>query len=392
MCVFASHLLRRGDRFRNDVIIIDGRSFRVDSSAAGRGSLPRFALLPQGAGGRDEAPPDVESETSSVGADEELDEGAAIESSGGSVSLSDGEESGPRDLAGPAGSRKRRRAQGAGARLGGAALSASLDKALAGELTLCAADDAGAATAVAAKRAAVLAAKSTQQRTGIGNVSVANDVRGTGGHFSAADSAPHMLRAKALGYAEAFSSSQLPLDRPWDGPRVRGATAYRVGTSGDLRVLWRQVCRRESVKAMCSTAASVAAASGVAWTAPAASGPRSLTAAIGSVVGALGGEAAFRDAPEFPPDHRLLRDALRRAGLADLNPVDARALTDSETVGGMRESSRASTRAKGRRVPNSRAFVVKGNTHLDPEQRRAMVLARLQVLKSQEDRASGVTG
>lgn len=353
----------------------------MNSEVAGRRSHSRWVPIPLDAAvsGRGDSPADAESDPFEMSSSDASD--ASEESAGGASAASRDDALSASGRGGPVGARKRPRSQAApapsAANLGSALGLVPAGAVSAGDSLL--GTTAAATTTAAAKRLATIAARSTQQRVGIGNVSVANDVRLTGGHFSAADSAPHVLRAKAPGYAAAFTSSQLPLNRPWDGPPVQGATAYRVGATGDLRVLWRQVCRRESVRTLCSTAAALTAASG-ASAAP-ASGPRSLSSGISAVVSALGGETAFREAPEFPVDHAALRDALRRAGLADLNPVDVTSLSPGGVPTG--DSSRP---RKGRRVPNSRAFIVKGNAHLDPEQRRAMELARLQVLRSQEER------
>ena len=226
-------------------------------------------------------------------------------------------------------------------------------------------------------REATVAARSTLQRVGIGYVSVANDVIRTGGHFSAADTAPHMLRSSAAGYAEAFTPTQLPLNRAWDGPsELKGITAYRVGMPGDLRVLWREVSQRGSVQEI-RGAAAIPSTSGAA--ASATHGLQSCAAGVNALVTALGGDIAFREAPEeFPPDHVALREAAAKVGLDLLNPVESQAL-------GARTAARPGSKSdeKGRRRPNKQAFIVKGNTHLAPEQQKAMKLARLQVLKEQ---------
>ena len=98
------------------------------------------------------------------------------------------------------------------------------------------------ASAAAAAAAALFdrANASVLAEHGILTVSVGNAVMNSGGHFSASDTAPHVLRSTALGYAHAFSATSLPLDRPWDGPSGSGFRAFKYGLSGDLRVLWHE--------------------------------------------------------------------------------------------------------------------------------------------------------
>ena len=174
----------------------------------------------------------------------------------------------------------------------------------------------------------------------------------------------------------------MPLNRAWDGPRaLQGVTAYRLGATGDLRVLWREVCQRGVVKDMCAVAAAATAAAGAAGAA--ASGPLAAASGIHAVVAALGGETAFREAPEFPPDHAALRVALKHAGLAELNPVDAATLTGTGFI-----APAPKNRERKLRRLNRRNLIVTGLEHLPEEQRKAMLLARVQVLRASDSQAS----
>ena len=76
--------------------------------------------------------------------------------------------------------------------------------------------------------------------TGVHRPSVQNFNRAHGAAYSAADTLPHGLH-HSRGYAYPFTATQFPLDRAWDGPSAKGLALYRLGCTGDARVLWREI-------------------------------------------------------------------------------------------------------------------------------------------------------
>ena len=76
--------------------------------------------------------------------------------------------------------------------------------------------------------------------TGVHRPSVQNFNRAHGAAYSAADTLPHGLH-HSRGYAYPFTATHFPLDRAWDGPSAKGLALYRMGCTGDARVLWREI-------------------------------------------------------------------------------------------------------------------------------------------------------
>lgn len=152
-----------------------------------------------------------------------------------------------------------------------------------------AAEGGGAAESSAASGAA------GGKATGVDTVSIGNSVVKTGGAYSAGDTAPHELRATRT-YVSVFTATELPLDRPWDGPTASGLTAFRVGAAGDLRALWRQ-------SVTLAPAARASASERGSELAPA--------------LDALSTAARWKEAPPFPATHKALRDAMATAAAAE---------------------------------------------------------------------------
>lgn len=336
-------------RFRNDVIFIAGRSFRIDSTPIGGRSIGHVALPSR------EAPSAFDDDDG----DDDDNDGGADPEGGVTSGLHEGSHKRPREAS------THGQPQSL---LGGARAGAS-----AGESATQMLEDSKI------KAAARAAAKSTLQRVGIGRVSAAGMSR-TGRDFSAADMTPHLLTAKDAGYAVAFTATQLPLNRPWDGPRaLHGATAYRIGMTGQLRMLWRGVGQTSTVKTLVDAAAAVATASRAINS---SAGPQPPVSGVTAVMAALGNEAAFRETPAFPLDHDALRSALRSVGL---KPVDIIATGAAPTV-----DRRADGREKRRRALNKRALVVGGNyAHLSKENQWALQKARLERMQAQETMRAG---
>jgi hypothetical protein len=142
------------------------------------------------------------------------------------------------------------------------------------------------------------AAASVLAEHGILTVSVGNAVMNSGGHFSAGDTAPHVLRSTALGYAQPFTATALPLDRPWDGSSGSGYRAFKFGLTADMRVLWRETVAPGSLAKLAAYASGTSAAAAASTsTAAAADGGDDSAADGGSGAGAGGGGGGPRRAP-----------------------------------------------------------------------------------------------
>jgi len=164
--------------------------------------------------------------------------------------------------------------------------------------------------------------------SGIYVVSVANDVKRTGGAFSVADTGPHRLPSTSGGYLRPLRAGLVPLDRPYEGPDRVGLPAFKVGASLDLRSLWRLVATHTASDVAAATGfapPAAAAGAGEAAGAPPAStdAPASTAAPPAANTGGegvlprLGGAAALRHLRLFPPTHAELRAQMRLAGLPD---------------------------------------------------------------------------
>jgi hypothetical protein len=171
--------------------------------------------------------------------------------------------------------------------------------------------------------------------TGVYKASSGNFVVTTGGQYSAGDTAPHRL-ASHRSYAKPFTSNSLPLDRPYDGPSVTNVVAYRLGASGDIRALWREVVMHGRMLAAAAEASSASAhTSGDSRpvSLPAGSSGGSNTGG-GKIVGgagnnileasgntaeslflSLGGPSAFKLQKSFPVSHQELREEMARLHL-----------------------------------------------------------------------------
>ena len=168
--------------------------------------------------------------------------------------------------------------------------------------------------------------------TGVYKASSGNFVVTTGGQYSAGDTAPHRL-ASHRKYAKPFTSNTLPLDRPYDGPTVNNVVAYRIGASGDIRALWREVVMHGRMLAAAAEAASASAhTSGdsrtVALPAGSAGGGGKIVGGGGgggvleasgntaeSLFLSLGGPSAFKLQKSFPVSHQELREEMSRLHL-----------------------------------------------------------------------------
>jgi hypothetical protein len=76
--------------------------------------------------------------------------------------------------------------------------------------------------------------------TGVHRASVQNFNRAHGAAYSAADTLPHALHHNRE-YVHAFTPTHMPLDRPWEGASAKGLPLFRMGCTGDARVLWREI-------------------------------------------------------------------------------------------------------------------------------------------------------
>ena len=169
--------------------------------------------------------------------------------------------------------------------------------------------------------------------TGVYKASSGNFVVTTGGQYSAGDTAPHRLSSHRK-YAKPFTSNFLPLDRPYDGPSVNNVVAYRIGASGDIRALWREVVMHGRMLAAAAEAASSSAhTSGdvrnVPLPAGSAEGGGKIIGGGGGAGGvleasgntaeslflSLGGPSAFKLQKSFPVSHQELREEMARLHL-----------------------------------------------------------------------------
>lgn len=231
---------------------------------------------------------------------------------------------------------------------------------------------------------------------GIYVVSVGNDVKRTGGAFSVADTAPHRLPSTAGGYAHPFTASELPLDRPWEGPDVAGVVAFRLGCSADARTLWRLIACHDSLAIAAATGSLVeevalaaqgmagdqgdaaggaggsmrplasitpaaTAAGGAGAASSSSSSPASASATTTAstaqgVLPRLGGVSALRHLPDFPVSHRELRDRMREARLPETRMVDGTIAERESTPSAIAEASRRAMRAARVRRPHSSRF------------------------------------
>lgn len=164
-------------------------------------------------------------------------------------------------------------------------------------------------------------------------VSIGNSVKMTGGHYSAADTAPHMLPSHRS-YVHAFTATSLPLDNVWTGESGT-YTAFRIGCSGDVRLLWRALTvpnlasavliqdhQVDSVQATgTSTAANgntSGANDGVAQSKPEAVAPSDMSESSSGLMTTLSGLLALEKLPSFPSSHTQLRAAMQKVGMNTL--------------------------------------------------------------------------
>lgn len=70
--------------------------------------------------------------------------------------------------------------------------------------------------------------------------SVALGPRATGGAFTAAHSEPHIFHKRDFRWFNDFTSTSLPLDRPFEGPFDVEVELHKVGGTRSLRELWKQ--------------------------------------------------------------------------------------------------------------------------------------------------------
>lgn len=259
----------------------------------------------------------------------------------------------------------------------------------------------------AAREAAATGGEGDDAPTGVHTVSKGNFVHMYGADSSVADTAHHRLHHSRV-YAQPFTGAKLPLDRPWEGPSATGLAAWRVGATGDLRVLWREILRHDVLERDINTEKAEAAAAareegwrmegeedeeevkeeegggggeGAAVGASGGSGggggspaPAAKTAAAAAAPArgeedriflSLGGVGAFKSAAPFPPTHAALRAAMEAAGMATLMlegtleaeknvPTRAEVLTAKERA--------AARRARGPRNLDSRLIQLSKTT------------------------------
>lgn len=275
---------------------------------------------------------------------------------------------------------------------------------------------------------------------GILTVSVGNGVMNTGGHFSSADTAPHILRTTAVGYTHPFTSSSLALDRPWEGPSGAGFRAFKFGASGDLRVLWHESVAPGALGRLAAQAHSGAAAAGAAGDgmdepeAPAApssargagkdGGAAPPTAASAAAAAALlttldqtsmgapdallnvlashnafggsggggapgggGGGGGGLHSRSFPVDHRELRSELAKLGLDRVSPMEEGTLGTGSGVPALAPGHPGARIGAGkRRRPDKRSFTVHANTHIvGTDLEVAVKRARVAMLKEKDE-------
>ena len=234
--------------------------------------------------------------------------------------------------------------------------------------------------------------------SGIYYVTIGNSVRKTGGNFSAADTAPHELRA-TFTYAHPFTARSLPLDRVWNGATASGLTAYRLGAPGDLRALWREVVTHEAVARSAGATAAAAAAAAVE-TAEMATGTGTSSSASAApplaALSLLGGAASFRDTPDFPTSHRSLRDAMKKAANEErsrggggggigletyMTPGTLEASAPIPTRAPRDPAERALLRRSKPRNVSVRELQIVGADHLAPGVREAVQKAQFSALR-----------
>ena len=209
----------------------------------------------------------------------------------------------------------------------------------------------------AARESAAAGGEGEDAPRGVHTVSRGNFVHLYGADSSVADTAHHRL-PRNREYAQPFTATRLPLDRRWEGPSASGLAAWRVGATGDLRVLWREILRHDALERDVATeraeakvaaaeegwreegegegegeereaegagggagaGASAAAAAAAAAAPPARGGGGALAPALEEdrIFLSLGGAGAFKTAAPFPPTHAALRRAMEAAGMTTL--------------------------------------------------------------------------
>jgi hypothetical protein len=226
--------------------------------------------------------------------------------------------------------------------------------------------------------------------TGIYTVSVANDVKRTGGAFSVADTAPHRLPSTSGGYVFPFTATQIPLDRPYEGQDKTGIVAYKWGASLDVRTLWRLMAAQTASDVSAATGVTVnpaleAAASAAGQPGAQVSLADSLTAAAGAgaadgagganaaagsdgaggavtsagraigIIGSegilprLGGMTALRHLRPFPSSHLELRGEMKKAGLGETLLEPGTNLTEGVIVKSLQERREEQRRSRIRK-------------------------------------------
>lgn len=224
--------------------------------------------------------------------------------------------------------------------------------------------------------------------------SAGNGLRQTGGKFSVADTGPHQLKT-GMAYAHAFTATVLPLDHAWDGPDMHAAIAYRVGASADLRALWRLMVTHGHDDIADATgffmqrqmAAQAAAMVSAAATHSSATASSTLNAAADAVAAAsmrhfmhqLGSVDTFRNLRTFPATHRELRREMKAAGLGE-SPMKPGTLEGEDPL-----VTAKRVRSQRVRRPNERALVIQSNEHImasGSEQARTLEqIRRVQVVE-----------
>jgi hypothetical protein len=325
--------------FRNDVIIIDGKVYRVDSKSYGASGLGDFSGVGSRAAATLNLQPMSGTEIDAGALDDVKDEGEDDEHQD-----DEGEEV-PED---------------------------------ASELPqVVSASPGGAQAAPSSRRSA--RPSSVYAEIGVGTVSVGNGVMNTGGHYSVADTAPHTLKSSSMGYLHCFTASSLPIDQPWPGPSKSGLKAFKVGTTGDLRLLWREIVTHGTLKAVAATSAYAASGSSAHG-----AGITGLAAAE-ALVTALGGTSAFKGSKPFPSTHRELRAEMAKFGLDLACPMEPGTLNPLIQVPAPGQGKATNKRVVKQRRPDKRSFSsLLSNSHLQGTQiEHALKVARLEILKEQ---------
>ena len=247
---------------------------------------------------------------------------------------------------------------------------------------------------------------STASEAGIYAVSVGNAVMNTGGHFSAADTAPHVLRSTAVGYALPFNSREIPLDRPWEGESVSGCALFKWGMSTDLRVMWREVITHGALKTVAAAqthqhaqAASAAAPAAAmlmhssSASATDAAGGNSSFSEVAPVYAALSSSSSIAHARPFPADHHELRSEMTKVGLHRVSLMEEGTIVRASTAPPPSAAALAAAkRSQRRRRPDKRSFTVHTNAHIaGTAMEGAVKKARLAILKELHCSAEGST-